>query len=274
MPGFFCTVMAWHGYMPQDLWSREVHDFVENHPMARGGWRGHASPIMLDASTGARIGLYGIFLIMSTATQCLRDYEVFFVPLPLPPMPIDWPSNLSADLSRLPLLLLRDWPAIYWGVFVNLGPLFGLDLRGDRIMSRSGPRPVYASIARVTIEHPTTAERVLRAAREAGAERPDSTEVPWWRAPLLALDRILPLNYYELYFMRDHGTGHGPCVALYATTRRISRSANSGSYYKVQLYHVPDLDPTRWWQYRHAHYLGPIMMDDWGGVPGDLLSRY
>ena len=89
----------------------------------------------------------------------------------------------------------------------------------------------------------------------------------------MALDRMLPGNYYTLYFMRDYGTDRGPCIALYGTVRSRTRDPRfCGLFLKFQLYGVHFDDPAQWYTLYESRPLGEVSLWDWV-PPGDSPSR-
>ena len=212
------------------------------------------------------------FQILSTPSQILSDFLVFFTPVPIPAGSCML-SLLYAHAWRIPSLL-SSRPIHYWGVFRDLALMFACDLSGWHIVRYGVAYPIRAAMGRLRNDLPADHAAILAAAQEAGIEAPTQVSVPWYRVPILALDFLLQSNFYELYFMRDHGRGYGECVVLYGTTRRDSRHRiRSGYYVKVEFYGVPHNDPSRWWEYRSIYGLGVVCMRSWGSIPGDLPHR-
>ena len=131
---------------------------------------------------------------------------------------------MRVSVDKIGLLFNRGLPCLYVGKFQAMGALFGMDLTGPVIHRDGRPLPIRASIGRLQIDDPEQAAALLFQAALAGREIPSGGYAwSWWESPVLCLDMILPGDYYNLYFMRDHGTGRGPCVACYATMRSTIR---------------------------------------------------
>ena len=259
-----CTVYAWHGMLPEALWSDDVRTFLD-HPAASVRWPSHTAAVVEDLPTGY-VGLFGIFKVTSTPAHDLRDYEVFFVPVPVPAVS----GNFHWVSLSLPAILCEDLPIFYQGVFGGLGPLFGLDLSGNTILSPGGPIPVYSSMPLPQESTYRSATEFLMAESMVGVQ-PGAYEVPWWTAGPLAMDLIVRRDYYRLHFIQDYGGARGPCVAVYATTRFMSRGA-PGIYQKVELYGVPQLDPAHWFRYEDLNYLGEVRMHE-RAISGEAAVR-
>ena len=263
MPGFFCTCYAWHSLFPFALWTAEMKAFEKEHPMVRTSF----SPVVYDLSTGLACGMWGVFIAMSTRSQLLRDYEVFFQPLP---MPDSASIMIAADIARVFLFLRPKWPYFYVGQFASLGFLFGFDLSGDTMKRlgaavRGGGDVVVYAPQSGDVPHPEDHSTILRTAAAGGLRHAMSPRVAWYHSPLMSMDALVPYDYYELYFMRDYGTDRGPCVALYACTRSMSRTLG-GFYAKHELYGVPHNDPARWFELSTSRCLGSIRMFEWIGM--------
>ena len=275
MPGFYCQTFAWRAIMPVGLFNPELQRYVADHPMDSSRVR--------DAITGDLHGLFGMLFAMSTQAQRLDDYDVFFTPLNA--VGVDFMRAFYAEMADVQSVLVRDLPCIYVGKFPMLGPLFNVDLSGDRmarpvyardeggLLVRVGshPIPVYAPMERVHTDLPREHSRLLRAFALSGQMFPAAAEVAWYRVPILTMDALVHGNFFELYFFRDRGTGRGPCLALYATVRSFSR-VGLCRYRKIELYGVPDNDPNLWWRHRDCYDLGHIELS-WGTHPGEVRAR-
>ena len=276
MPGYHVTVYAFHHLFPWVLFTEEMKAWCRD--LCSRDAQGQPSPIVRDP-TGDIRGAYGTVFAMSTSQQVLWDFDLFFMAMPVDIDIVDWAVALMADMRKFTVLLHRNWPCFYVGKFPSLALHLHVDLSGPLMYRSSGAdrrwaMPVYASL---TMPSPLgelpDAISILRAAAYSGVQALQRSPVPWWDAPLLALDRLLS-SYDELYFMRDVGTDRGECVAMYVCSRSMSRDLHSmGLYVKVELYGVPGNEPSEWWRYGSARVLGEYRMFERAPV-ADLYSRY
>ena len=257
MPGFYCTVKAWHGALPRPLW-----------PSALSALPG------LDSMIVDGNNVFGTYYLQSTPAQDLRWYEMYFVPYPLP---IDRSEGvvqiyMRVDILKAPVLFAKGLPCVYLGYFKDMGPLLGVDLSGPVIHRGGAPIHLHAPIGKIINEDSRRATEILFMAALQGQPEPTFGYVDsWWKSPVMAMDAIIPGDYYELYFMRDYGTQYGECVACYVTTRSRSCGRAFGLFHKVELYRVPHNDPAMWFRFEAIGYLRELPMMDWA-MWGDVRA--